>query len=81
MPKRWRVVYSGVVYDRFSIDSDDSLTRAGQVDGAFQDVEADEVTVRGGALVFSSAGVVAQVFAPGSYWFVRLTSLDTAAGP
>ncbi len=81
MPKRWKVVYSGTVYDRFSANSDDGLTHAGEVEGAYAEVEADQVSVHGGALVFSLAGVVSEVFAPGSYWFVRLVAEDTSAGP
>ena len=72
MPKRWLVVFSGAVFDRYSADPEDVLTRAGEVKGPSEVIEADDLTVHGGALVFRVAHVVVRVLAPGSYLFVRL---------
>jgi hypothetical protein len=68
MPKRWRVIYSGGVQDRFSSDMPDDLSEGGT--STYKDVVADLLDVRGGTLVFFSDGVVSYVFAPDSYWVV-----------
>ncbi|QNN54472.1 hypothetical protein [Nocardioides mesophilus] len=69
MPKRWRVLYSGKVYDRFASTDSAELQQAGFLGEDYSEVEADELEVSGGALVFLTGGTADRVFAAGSYWF------------
>ena len=75
MPKRWRVTYTGAVYDRINgADQDQftSLLKDEARNKPVKEVDADEMTVNGGALVFKTGGEVTTVFSPDAYWLVEL---------
>jgi hypothetical protein len=81
MPKRWIVTYTGDVFDRINgADQDQfsSLLKAEARNKPTKEVEADEMSVNGGALVFKSGGEVTTVFSPTSYWLVELDKSFTA---
>jgi hypothetical protein len=71
MPKRWIVTYAGAVFDRLN-SADEGQFGSLTVRSPNRTVEADELEVSGGALVFSVNGEETLVFGPGAYWLVEL---------
>jgi hypothetical protein len=77
MPKRWIVTYAGTVFDRLN-SADQGQFGSLTVRSPLRTVEADELTVNGGALVFTVNGEATLVFGPDAYWLVELQD-DTPA--
>jgi len=70
MPKRWKVTYAGAVFDAANGPHGGQFS-ALDVKAPTRIVEADEMEVNGGAVVFSTDGDVELVFSPDAYWLVE----------
>ena len=71
MPRVWRLAHKSHMDNPIAFAA---LEDASPGDADFEDVEADELRVRGGALVFEQDGVPKYVVAADGYAFVVLLS-------
>jgi hypothetical protein len=81
MPKRWKVTYAGAVFEAIN-GPDSSLFSSLTARSPEREVEADDLQVEGGALVFSTHGEPVLVFGPDAYWLVeKQDDYSTTAEP
>ncbi|MDX6324478.1 MAG: hypothetical protein QOK15_832 [Nocardioidaceae bacterium] len=80
MPKRWIVTYTGEAFDRLNVAKPDEFSTSGERGGPGRVVEADELQINAGALVFKTRGEVHLVFGPTSYWLVELQESSSGRG-
>ena len=70
MPKRWRVTYAEAVFDAMNGPNAGQFSTL-RAEAPTRVVEADQVEVAGGAVVFSTDGEIDLVVSPDAYWLVE----------